>query len=552
MFTPNTIRNSQSGVALFFTIFALFLLTGIAASLIVVSSTETMVNSNYRSEQIIFFAARSGIAEMADRMMSSTASTPVIVPPAVVPSSTGGVLYLINQGALPTTVQPWVVSTTTSPNPYMDDELCHDGYTVAGMTAAAPDVPCTTLPSGSTWYTTVTSNAPWSGTAAAIPYQWVRVSMKLNGSVAHLTPGSGSGSVTTSTYFVNSTLSASAPVCWNGVSEVVMTGTSCQSMGDSNVYLITALSVTPSGARAMVQSEVTVNSVPGLSFGLFATSTGCPAITFSGNGTTDGYTTAGYTYLNASGAYGATSNLIGGTIGTNGTVSLAGNSTIGGSIGAVNASSGNCPAGLLINGNNAGMAKNQIPPNALTAMPSTTVATPPAPSPLPPTTNVSYTKATSLTPGSYGNISISGNATVTLAPGTYNVNSLSIAGNGTITISPASGAVVINVAGVGQANPISIAGNGLTNPSYLPNNEVIDYAGTGTVSIAGNGVMYAIVDAPNAALTYSGNGSIYGALVGNTIVDSGNGAIHFDTALNVASTQANGNYQTLAFRQLPY
>jgi hypothetical protein len=73
-----------------------------------------------------------------------------------------------------------------------------------------------------------------------------------------------------------------------------------------------------------------------------------------------------------------------------------------------------------------------------------------------------------------------------------------------------------------------------------------------TALFAGNGVMYAIIDAPNAALTYSGNGSIYGALVGNTITDSGNGAIHFDTALSVASTQSNGNYQTIAFRQLPY
>ena len=41
-------------------------------------------------------------------------------------------------------------------------------------------------------------------------------------------------------------------------------------------------------------------------------------------------------------------------------------------------------------------------------------------------------------PGSYGNISVSGNATLTLAAGTYNINSLSVSGNGKVTITPSS------------------------------------------------------------------------------------------------------------------
>ena len=44
---------------------------------------------------------------------------------------------------------------------------------------AAPDVPCTTLPTGSSWYSTVNSNAPLSGTSAAMPYEWVRLNWKL-------------------------------------------------------------------------------------------------------------------------------------------------------------------------------------------------------------------------------------------------------------------------------------------------------------------------------------------------------------------------------------
>jgi hypothetical protein len=46
----------------------------------------------------------------------------------------------------------------------------------------------------------------------------------------------------------------------------------------------------------------------------------------------------------------------------------------------------------------------------------------------------------------YGNISISGNRTLTLSPGTYNVNSLKLSGNSVVTVSPA-GPVIINFSG---------------------------------------------------------------------------------------------------------
>ena len=121
-----------------------------------------------------------------------------------------------------------------------------------------------------------------------------------------------------------------------------------------------------------------------------------------------------------------------------------------------------------------------------------------------------------------------------------------------MTISPSSGAIVFNITGTGQNNPLSIAGNGLTNPSNIPNNLLINYAGSGSITIAGNGNLYAVVDAPNSVLTYSGNGNIYGAMIGNTIIDSGNGAIHYDRNVNAATIQANGNYITIALRELPY
>jgi Tfp pilus assembly protein PilX len=64
-------RNRERGVALFFSIFALLLLTAIGAALIFMASTETSVNSNYRQEQMAYFAAKAGVEEARARMMQS-------------------------------------------------------------------------------------------------------------------------------------------------------------------------------------------------------------------------------------------------------------------------------------------------------------------------------------------------------------------------------------------------------------------------------------------------------------------------------------------------
>lgn len=548
-------RNTERGVAIFFTVLALMLMTAITVALVLVGTTETAVNTNYRSESVVFFAARSGIAEAEDRMMPTTTATPQIVPPSVVPSAVGGVVYLINQGGLATTVQPWVASTTSAPNPYMDDDLCHDGYTIAGMSSATPDVPCTTLPTGTTWYNTVTSNAPWNGTKAAMPYQWVRITLKQNGSVPHLNPGSGINPPTVTDYYVNSGQPASDVVCWNGVSEIVAVAT-CPT-GDTNVFLLTALAVAPNGSRAMVQAEVTINSTVGQAYGLYATSAGCPAITFTGNGATDSYSTSGYTSANAQNAYAATVLQTGGSIGTPGSVSLGGNAAIGGNIAAGNTTQGGaCPDGLIVNGANAGMVKGQSPANQLQQITPVTYVVPKAPNPATSAGAVTYTSNVTLTPpGPYGDISIT-NGTVTLAPGTYSINSLSITGKGAITVSGA-GSVILNIGGTGitGSNPvINIAGQGVLNNTYIPENFIIDYAGSQPVAVAGSPKqsVYFILDSPNAPLTYSGNGDVFGAMIGATIVDSGNGTVHYDRNANTVTAQVNGNFFTLAFRSLPY
>ena len=167
------------------------------------------------------------------------------------------------------------------------------------------------------------------------------------------------------------------------------------------------------------------------------------------------------------------------------------------------------------------------------------------------TTTTSYN---CLVPGTYGNISIQ--APLTLAPGTYNINSLSMTGNAQIIVSP-PGAVTLNVAGIGQSNPIAIAGNGILDDS-VANDFIINYGcpasppnSCGTVSIAGNGDVTAILNAPNAPVTQQGNGNWYGSIVGSTISVGGNAFFHYDKNSNLAPAN-NGYFTMVSYREIGY
>src|ERR1700758_3963982 len=61
-------NKKERGVALIFALFTLLLVSAIAASLVFMTNTETSVNSNYRSERVSAFGAKSGMEEVRDRM----------------------------------------------------------------------------------------------------------------------------------------------------------------------------------------------------------------------------------------------------------------------------------------------------------------------------------------------------------------------------------------------------------------------------------------------------------------------------------------------------
>lgn len=561
--TENRRNSRERGVALLFALFTLLLLSAIAVSLVFMTNTETSVNSNYRSERVSSFSAKAGMEEVRDRMSQLPPTLlPGLLPngnpaPGVFPPAAGSVLYVLNEGNAPGTVQPW-----TAGNAYMDDELCHD-FAGVQLQQPASDVRCTTPPTAAmqvpaALLNPVTSNYPWSGTAAALPYKWVRVTLKQNGSVQNypVSPVPPANQTT--------------QVCWNGSTELLVNAVdlNCQdnsvpgnplvAQAATPVFMITSMAASASGStRRMVQAEVALPPAQPFPYGLFATGTSCPALNLHGGGNTNPFTDS---YNSKAGPYSNNnSSDTGGAVGANGGVSLSGHSMVGGNIGVQSLPGAGpqipCAGGdYTTSGANAGLFNpnngngNKANPNQITQLLQPVVfPTPPDPTPLP--TAASPLPANPAVPGTYGDINING--TLTLAPGVYNIHSLTIGGGGgTLAVNP-PGAVVLNFPSTNNGTIISITGQGLLNSTLIPNDMQINYGGTGTISITGQGNSYAIVDAPNAAIAVAGKGDFFGRLVGNSIDYGGNGKFHFDTASALAP-KSNAGYQLISFREVAY
>jgi len=269
------VRRSERGIALFIAIFVLLLITAIAAGMIMLTNTDTNISSNFRDEQTAFFAAKAGLEEVRDRMRvnavnSSNASISLnnptspgvqLLPGAASPNSappmlgsTNAVLYVTNplNGESDT---PWV----TNGSAYPDDEICVEAtYTGSGNGCSGnPPRPRGT----SNWYVTASANSTYASNPVQ-PWKWVRVTVKTN--------QTSSGSTTAST--VDGNTSDYNLVCWNGNTELTVSSGSCASAGAAlipaqnymPVYVLTALAVTPSGSRRMVQMDVATDIIPNI------------------------------------------------------------------------------------------------------------------------------------------------------------------------------------------------------------------------------------------------------------------------------------------------
>ncbi len=228
----------ERGVALFLALFALLIVTAVAMGMMFLADTETSINANYRDDQFAFYAAKAGLEEARDRMRSNAGAGISISGnlPSALPGAAGGVLYLLNPAG-GESVAPWTTPTQSSPNKYFDDEICLEVNCAGGQ-----------VPPVSGWYSSpsLTASSAYA-TNPVLPYKWARINLKTNRSAAG----------TSNVMYVNgssSSTSANYQACWNGRNEFASSA-GCVAPNEP-VYMLTALAVTPSGSRRMVQYEV--------------------------------------------------------------------------------------------------------------------------------------------------------------------------------------------------------------------------------------------------------------------------------------------------------
>lgn len=255
-------NNSESGIALAIAILVLLVLSTVVAGLMIMSTTETRISANFRDESRAFFAARGGLEEARDRLRAGSPNSLNANLPAALPGTAAtSVLYITNP------LNGENVMAT-----YPDNEICKE---FGG-----------TCPGGN-WSTTAAAG----GTYAASPkldWKWVRIMVKTNRS------DTGSARITSVDGLTNGNR-----ICWNGSNEVVTANPTCG--GNAAVYQITALAVTPSGSRRMLQYEETINVMVPVVAALYAQNAINTGQALNVTGATDSVCASPSTYGAASG-----------------------------------------------------------------------------------------------------------------------------------------------------------------------------------------------------------------------------------------------------------
>jgi hypothetical protein len=216
------IKKSERGIAMLVVLFSVLLLSVIGLGMMYSTNMESSINSNYRDKQSAFYAALAGLQEARDRIQPATHN---IVAPEQLPSTTAqNIIYIVSNYA---TVKPWVIDPDNS---YFDTELCHEN--VLSLTAPAAGIPCSTIASGTSWFSYVDDSdvsSPWYQTHP-LDLKWVRIQLKANNN----TP-----------IAVNGDATVGDQTCWDGVNQMsTPTGytAGCQPIGP-----VTAVMVASSG-----------------------------------------------------------------------------------------------------------------------------------------------------------------------------------------------------------------------------------------------------------------------------------------------------------------
>ena len=228
-------HRAEAGIALLIALLVIVLLSAFAFSMVALTTSQLQLGKTIQTQTQVYYAALAGLEEARGRLEPAA---PDALSGNSLPTAVNQVAYLVN-GAMQDPVQP-----TNPASPYYDIEYAREFS--GGLTGASVLTP-------------VSSDQPGAGTVSAIPYKWVRITLKTEYSSGQDVDQDGM-------------LNNSSPVYWDGAHQNV-TGTGVP------VYKLTALAVDASGIRQMAQAEVAgrvsrYSALAGLATGGTATLTG--------------------------------------------------------------------------------------------------------------------------------------------------------------------------------------------------------------------------------------------------------------------------------------
>ncbi|MFQ5741008.1 MAG: hypothetical protein ACE5JX_18555, partial [Acidobacteriota bacterium] len=209
-------RAPEAGITLLLALFVLVLLSGIVASMAAQIMTESRVNSSYRNIAQSYYSAQAGLEEGRARLVFSA---PDALPDSSLPQGHlpdhAHVAYIIN-GTAQDPVDP-----NDPGSPYFDSQYRRE-FPVGGKRSEL--------------HFSVQPNAQ---TSFAIPYKWVRITMKTEYSSRQDVNQDG-------------VVDQVTPIVFNGRQQRLAS----EAGGGQMVYKVTTLAVEPGGMRRLLQSEV--------------------------------------------------------------------------------------------------------------------------------------------------------------------------------------------------------------------------------------------------------------------------------------------------------
>lgn len=254
----------ERGVAILITIFALVVLSAIAAAMIFLAATDTTINRNYRSAQKTYFGAKAGIERVRSRMVPSandlagTAPTAAFPAPTKLPGSVAGsIVYILNPATVSGATE--TIDPTNSAGSYYDTELCHEFPGLYGLSTGSGSItPGTSCTAAITNAGAIGTETETLNTAAApygqkyLPWKWARITMKSNTAVSDPTCTTNCAGWVNGTAGNTDMTDQGNQVCWDGAHQFVakdagypdcVTQTGPNPNPYTPVYLVTTLAL---------------------------------------------------------------------------------------------------------------------------------------------------------------------------------------------------------------------------------------------------------------------------------------------------------------------